>query len=305
MNTKDYKEVQELEKKEYQAPELAIENLTKALYESNQKLARVMRERDDIFSNISHDLRSPITTIHNSLEYLLEQKDLSKEEISETLNIMYKRTLTLEHMVENIFLLTKLKSSNQLFSFKNVPIGSFLEDLFYQRMVEQKYSERKLMINIPMDFPYSANIDIDYLTRAIDNLLENALKASKKDDIISLEALLLDEFHIKEIVKTQSDGTCISDKDIDVFIHSNPDTTYCYIKIWNTGSIMTQDMISHIFERTYTAQNARTPSSKSGIGLGLTICRSIIEKHEGKIWCTSIPTEEKCIFNILLPVYSM
>ena len=50
-------------------------------------------------------------------------------------------------MVENIFLLTKLKSSNQLFSFKNVPIGSFLEDLFYQRMVEQKYSERKLMIN--------------------------------------------------------------------------------------------------------------------------------------------------------------
>ena len=107
-------------KKSFEAPNLTVKNLSRALYDANQKQSEIIRERDEIYANISHDLRSPITAIHNAIEYLQSLDHISEEDIKATLPLLAARTEMLEYMIEEIFLLTKLDSSSDMFHFEVV-----------------------------------------------------------------------------------------------------------------------------------------------------------------------------------------
>ena len=268
----------ESHKKKYHEPSLNVEDLTSSLYSATQKLNQTIRERDEIFANISHDLRSPITAIHNSIEYLQSLDHITESDIRSALPLLSERTLTLENMINNIFLLTKLDSAESLMKFETIPAVAFLEDFYYSRENDTKYIDRHLTFNVPENLHGCIYIDPVYMQRVLDNLFENALKFTDKGDQITLSAAPLKK------------GNRLN-------------KAVMHITVENTGKAIAPSDLPNIFNRTYMSSESRTPGSHSGAGLGLSICNSIIQKHNGIIWCESDPAIKKgCSFHIELPL---
>lgn len=261
---------------EFQVPELSVEELTLALYKANHKLSDTIlklkeseRMRLELFSNLSHDLRSPITTIRCYVEYLLSFQTLDENEVFLALNQMQDKLLSLDHLMNEILLITTLDSKTKddlLLTL--IPIGSYLEDFFYSCNEDKKYAERNLILQIPDNFNYYVSIDTKLFDRALDNLFTNALKYSKFGDSITLAVY-------------QSEDRII-------------------ITVADTGIGIEEKYIKKIFERTYMISDARTPDQTMRYGLGLSIASAIISKHNGEIWCESLPGKGST-FYISLP----
>ena len=146
-------------KQQFIEPQLSVSELSHALYEANKKLAKVnndliatQHERDIIFANISHDLRSPITAIRNTIELLRTSDDLSREEFNRLLDLMDARSNYLEHLINDVFLLSSLEV-NQKINMSPENIGLFLEEFFFTAEADNKYKDRNLQLEVPEDFP--------------------------------------------------------------------------------------------------------------------------------------------------------
>lgn len=265
-------------KNRFSEPSLSVEELSKALYEVNRKLDNTIRQRNELFANISHDLRSPITAIHNSIEYLQSLDHISDDDIQSVLPLLYERTLVLEKMINDIFLLTKLDASESMLNLREVSLYSFLENYYTSIYSDKLHTGRNLNINLSALSVHTAVLmDSDYLKRVLDNLYTNALKFTNSGDQIELSAF--DSLH----------GTHLS----------VPSAVFA---IKDTGLGISSKDILHIFERAYTASTARTPSDHSGSGLGLSICQSIVQKHNGTIWCESQGSNMGSCFFIEIPI---
>lgn len=257
-------------KKTFETPDLSIKELSHALYEANQALSETIRQRNEFFANISHDLRSPITAIHNCIEYLQSLDRITEDDIKDVLPLLSSRSAMLEHMINDIFLLTKLDCSEDMLHFGKVPVDAFLEDFFFMYEVDEQYSDRELLLDISDNCDTVISMDAPYMKRALDNIMKNALAHTSKGDTISLSA--------------HSIGS------------------YIEIIIANTGEKISQKDLPHIFERSYMSSDSRTPDKNHGAGLGLSICKSIIEKHGGSISAHSIESSDRgCEFHIQLP----
>lgn len=261
-------------KRNFDTPDLTVEGLSKALYKSNQMLQKTIHERDEFFANISHDLRSPVTAIHNSIEYLQSLDHISEQDIKSALPLLYERTLVLEKMINDIFFLTRLDSSESLLHMEVIPAAAFLEDFYFMCDANPLYHDRRLILDVPEDLSVSVLIDPAYLKRVLDNLYSNALKYTQQNDSITLSASITPDHFVR-------------------------------ISVSDTGRGISAANTDRIFERTYMESSARTPSEHSGAGLGLAICKSIIEKHGGKIWCESDAEHHPgSIFTFTLPVHN-
>jgi signal transduction histidine kinase len=263
-------------KTRFEAPELSVEELSHALYEANLKLSSANdklkqqeQQRLEFYANISHDLRAPITAISNAVEYMLSASDLDREEIREDLTLMQKRIQYLEHLINDIFLLSSLDSSDSKVKKETVDIRFFLEDFFYLCEADARYATTVLHLELPEDFALTMQIDPVLMQRVLDNLFTNSLKYSSGTPQITLGAKLQQE-HLLIYVRDQGIG-------------------------------IAQEHLSKIFDRSYRIQQARTPDNETGSGFGLSIVQSIVARHGGEITCQSTPGKGST-FQIILPV---
>lgn len=262
-------------KKTFSRPELTVQQLSEELILTNLKLQEANRQlreneqaRTEMFSNISHDLRSPITAIKNAVDYLSSLEYITQEELTPMLKLMSTRIYSLENLINNIFLLASLKNHHVKFNLSPIEIGTFLEDYFFSCEADTKYEKRNLILNVPNDFSYPVNIDTEQLIRVLDNLFTNALKYSYPDSDITLGAYKNNDF-------------------IVIFIE-------------DTGMGMELSQCKKIFEYSYTIEKARTPGISS-TGLGLSIVKTIIEQLHGTIWCES-ELKKGSRFSFQLPI---
>lgn len=249
-------------KNRFEKPELSVEELSHALYEVNLKLQEAnkrLKEQEKIrlefYANISHDLRTPVTALSNSVEYMLANKKLSHEEMIETLSIMQKRTKYMEHLINDIFLLSSLDSSDSKVHKEEVDMCFLLEDYFYMCEADTRYEHTELVLDIPDDLQVTLSVDPGLMQRVLDNLFTNALKYSKGTPHITLGAFL----------------------DNDDFV--------IYVEDYGIG--IAKKHLSKVFDRSYMVEKSRTPNSESSSGFGLSIVKSIIEHHNGTISCES------------------
>lgn len=251
-------------KNRFQKPELSVEELSHALYhanlklhDANQKLRCQEKQRLDFYANISHDLRAPITALSNSVEYMLTCTDLTCTEVNDTLILMQKRISYLEHLINDIFLLSSLDSSDDRIHKETVDMCFLLEDYFYMCQEDSRYENAQLHLNISAAPDVVLSVDPILIQRVLDNLFNNALKYSKGIPYIEL-------------------GAYIDGQDFVIYVADH-------------GIGISRRNIDKIFERSYTVQKSRTPGSDSGSGFGLAIVKSVMEHHNGTVVCESEP----------------
>ena len=183
---------------------------------------------------------------------------------------MQNRILTLEALINNLFLLTTLENTAIPFHYEPIGIGMFLEDYFFNCEADKKYTERDLILDVPMDMDAVLSIDTAQFTRVLDNLFGNALKNSEDGARSSLSA--------------RQNESAVT------------------ITVSDTGIGMTPEQCEKVFDRSYMASPARTPSAKTGCGLGLSIVKTIVERHNGTITCSST-SGKGTAFSITLPIF--
>ncbi len=246
-----------------------VTELSQKLFEANAKLQQTELERTQMLENISHDLRAPLTAIRSTVDYLKQKSsdghvDLSNEEAMSMLKILDGRVRTLEIMIQDLYYLTCIESGREELKLQKIPVSQFLEEYFFSAQMDEKYVLRNLQLEVSEDYPGVANMDPDKMSRVLDNFFTNAYKYSDKGADIVLG------------VCEKEDGVCF------------------YVR--DTGRGIPKEAISHIFDRTYRVSGARTPSDEAGSGLGLSIVKSIVEQHGGKVWCESTLGKGSCFY---------
>lgn len=250
------------EKKLYNKPKLTVDELSAALYQANLELEKknleliaLQKSQIEMFANISHDLRAPITAIRSAIEYATSLEHEKAEDLSMVFHMLTTRIVSLESLINDLFLMTRLDQSLVSFKYENVDIGALLEEYYFMCESDPKFNKRKLELFVPEEFPYLVHADTDKLIRVLDNLVTNAYKYSNDFDRIQI-------------------GACIKDKQVVVWVE-------------DSGIGIEESLLEKIFERTFTVSKARTPESATGAGLGLAITKLIVERHNGQIWCES------------------
>ena len=225
-------------------------------YNRNQKVIL------QIFTNISHDLRTPITVLKGYIEmlYLQSQKEDLPPAIHATIEKMQRNSQELVHSVNNLFNLAKIQSGDMVFHIQKVNLTQVCHEIileFYTILEEEKFH---VEVNIE-DKPLYANVDIEAVGRILKNLIDNAIKYGNAGKFLGISLYKKDN-HI--YIEVEDHGAGISEKD----------------KI-------------HIFTRAYTADR------KKGNGLGLAISQELADSMGGSISVVSIP-QEKTVFTIRL-----
>lgn len=250
-------------KPEYIKPELSVEELSKALFESNKRLSESNKnlkesefQRRQLLENLSHDLRSPISSISAIAEFLTSLDSYDKNELNHHLSVIQEKALHLNTLMSDLLMLTTLDHlSPTVIDFQKIPICSFVEDYFYGIYVDANSKDRNLSLSIPENNLSLVNIDPNLMIRVFDNLFSNALKFTSEGDSISITVIL-------------------AESKVEVIVA-------------DSGIGIRAAYLNQIFDRSFMASSARTISSKKGFGLGLSIVQDIITSHSGTISCTS------------------
>ncbi|WP_336183341.1 two-component system histidine kinase PnpS [Bacillus sp. 205(2023)] len=211
--------------------------------------------RKDFVANVSHELKTPITSIKGFTETLLDGAMEDKEALSEFLSIILKESKRLQSLVQDLLDLSKIEQQNFTLSIETFDAAKMLADI--ETLLKHKATERgiSLQLNVPKDPLYVAG-DPYRLKQVFLNLVNNAL------------------------TYTPEKGS--------VAINVKPGETEIQIEVSDTGIGIQKEEIPRIFERFYRVDKDRSRNS-GGTGLGLAIVKHLIEAHEGKIDVTSEP----------------
>ena len=212
-----------------------------------EELKGIENLRKELISNISHDLRTPISSIQGYAEtLLLKQETLGTEEQEKYLGVIYKNCESLQDLVTNLFELSKLQSNQVMLNKEPFSIAELVHDVANKyRILSQK---KGVHINtiVSKDIPV-VEADVLLIDRVLQNLIDNAIRFCKEGDTINIEL-------------------------------ESEDTRKVQVTITDTGAGIAQDHLPHIFER-YFKKDDRGGSS----GLGLAIVKRIIDLHQSSI----------------------
>lgn len=229
------------------------------LLDYNQMMAadynRIERSMRRMLSNISHDIKTPLTVILGYTEMMVNDESLNRQQLNSLLKIVNLKAEEVIGLINNFFELAKLESEDKTVEISKVSINEICRKkiLDYYDILSSK--DFKVSILIPEN-TYYALVNTIEMERVLDNLLSNAIKYGADGKMLGLE-VKADKEHVYIVVSDQGKG-------IDE-IHKE-----------------------HVFDRLYTMDDSRN-SRYQGSGLGLTITKTLVEKMGGEILLESTP----------------
>ncbi|MBO1625264.1 sensor histidine kinase [Bacillus arachidis] len=242
----------------------AFEEMRQKLKESIEVQAQYEENRKELISNISHDLKTPITSIIGYVEGIKDGVANTPEKMDKYLTTIYTKATHMDTLIDELFLFSKLDLNRVPFQFETIELYMFMEDLIEEmRMDLSKYG-----INLHLQSLKASQFyviaDREKVKRVISNLIHNSVKYMDKPQ--------------KEITVTLLD-----------------EENAVIVRVTDNGLGIESDKLPYIFERFYRAEQSRN-SSTGGSGLGLAIAKQIVEEHGGKIWAESKLGESTSIF---------
>lgn len=221
--------------------------------------------RGNLLRAVSHDLRTPLTTIYGSSSAIIEKYDcLSKEQLIQLANGISEDAQWLIRMVENLLSVTRIDHG----AVKIIKTSTVLEELIDAVLIKfrKRYPEQKIVVDIPDDF-VSIPMDAVLIEQVIVNILENAVQHAIGMTQLTLKVFIVGNNAIFEII--------------------------------DNGCGIEKDRLSHIFEGFFEKQDAPIDSQKSSMGIGLSVCASIIKAHNGSITAQN-SKQGGCCFRFVL-----
>lgn len=208
---------------------------------------RQIEEKNHLYANISHDLKTPMTSILGFAS-ALKHGELSEEEKENAIDIIYTKSKRTDELMNQLFSYSKLQSNLYEFSLEKEDICAIVRALLAEAYQEFEKKNIELEIDIP-DSPIYCMLDKINFKRAINNLIENEYKHNKAD--------------------------------IQVFISVRELENVVQVIVADTGDEIDKAISENIFQPFICGDDSR--NSSGGSGLGLAISRKVIDKHNGKL----------------------
>lgn len=209
----------------------------------------------ELISNISHDLKTPLTAIKGYTEGILDGVADTPEKMDKYLKTIYTKANDMTALVDELAIYSKIDCNEMPFNFVNINLDEYFNDCIEEISLDLEVKNIDIAYFNYTDTSLMVTIDTEQMKRVINNIIGNSSKyMGNKKGIINIR--------IKDIgdyvqIEFEDNGKGIADKDIPL-----------------------------IFDRFYRTDASRN-SSKGGSGLGLSIVKKIIEEHSGRIWVTS------------------
>lgn len=229
------------------------------LLENNQMILAEYRKKEDsmrkMLSNISHDLKTPLTVVLGYIETINLDKDMHSDEKEVLLEKVHDKTIEVIDLINKFFDLAKLESGDKDIYLTRININEVCRKniLNFYDILNSKGFE--VDINIPEKDLYAFGNE-EALDRILNNLLSNSVKYGTDGKFI---------------------GLSIEENEKSIYIH-----------VIDKGRGIEEDKIDRVFERMYTLEDSRNRVFQ-GSGLGLTITKRLVEKMNGEIFLKSIP----------------
>ena len=203
----------------------------------------------ELVSNISHDLKTPLTAIRGYVEGILDGVASSPQKVRDYLTTIYNKTNYMTKLIDELLYYSRVSGNEFSYNFEKTNVKEFFDDY-----VKDLYLE---LDTIKINFSYSANVDADtmididreQIKRALNNIVANAVKYMEDPEI---------HFRVKETMDAIN------------------------IRISDNGRGIDEKDLPHIFERFYRSDASRN-TKLGGSGIGLSIVKKVIENHEGSV----------------------
>jgi signal transduction histidine kinase len=227
--------------------QLQISIRIQALYEDNRK---------ELLSNISHDLKTPITAIQGYVDGILEGIADSPEKTEKYIRTISSKAEEMDHLIDELFLYSKLDLKRIPFNFEQVSIRAFLTDWSEELNFELDKIGVQFDTELHLDAGTDVSMDRDKFRRVLSNIIQNSLRYMDKEN----KYVLLNASAEEGIVR---------------------------IEIQDNGPGISESALPFIFDRFYRAEQSRNTYT-GGTGLGLAIAKQIMEGHYGDISADSV-----------------
>ena len=232
-----------------------FEEMRKRLKESTEEKILMDKENKELISNISHDLKTPITAVKGYVEGIMDGVADTPEKMDRYVRTIYNKTNEMDHLINELTFYSKIDTNRIPYTFSKLNVEDYFSDCAEELGLEMETKGIELVYANYVEKGVQVIADGEQIRRVIHNIVSNAIKYMEKPrGIIQLRV-----------------------KDVGDFIQ---------VEIEDNGKGIAAKDLPYIFDRFYRTDVSRN-SSKGGSGIGLSIVKKIMEDHGGKVWATS------------------
>ena len=232
-----------------------FEEMRKRLKESTEEKILMDKENKELISNISHDLKTPITAVKGYVEGIMDGVADTPEKMDRYVRTIYNKTNEMDHLINELTFYSKIDTNRIPYTFSKLNVEDYFSDCAEELGLEMETRGIELVYANYVEKDVQVIADGEQIRRVIHNIVSNAIKYMEKPrGIIQIRV-----------------------KDVGDFIQ---------VEIEDNGKGIAAKDLPYIFDRFYRTDVSRN-SSKGGSGIGLSIVKKIMEDHGGKVWATS------------------
>lgn len=232
-----------------------FEEMRLRLKENAEEKIQYDRDNKELISNISHDLKTPITTIKGYVEGIMDGVAASPERLDKYIRTIYNKANDMDRLIDELTFYSKIDTSKIPYKFSKINVARYFKDCVEEVGLDMEARGIELGYFNYVDEDVVVIADAEQMKRVINNIISNSVKyLDKKKGIINIR------------IKDEGD--------------------FIQVEIEDNGKGIAAKDLPNIFDRFYRTDSSRN-SSQGGSGIGLSIVRKIIEDHGGRIWATS------------------
>ena len=232
-----------------------FEEMRQRLRDSNAEKEAYDKENKELISNISHDLKTPITAIKGYVEGIMDGVADTPEKMDKYIRTVYNKANDMDRLINELTFYSKIDTNRIPYNFAKINVSDYFDDCVEDVGLELESKNIELSYFNYVDKGTLVIADAEQIKRVINNIISNSIKyLDKQKGYISIRV-----------------------RDVGDFIQ---------VEIEDNGKGIAAKDLPNIFDRFYRTDSSRN-SSKGGSGIGLSIVKKIIEDHGGKIWANS------------------
>lgn len=244
----------------------SVNALVDSAVQSMDDERKIEKSKDELITNVSHDLRTPLTSIIGYLGLIEDKQYQNEEDILKYTHIAYSKAKQMKDLVDDLFEYTKVQQHGAPVNIMRVDLDQLLEQLTASFALEAERRGIEISSKVVPN-PLMIEADPEKLGRVFNNLVANAFKYGNGASYIRITA--------------------------------HQEQSNVVVKVANDGTPIPKEAQDHLFERFYRAEASRSRAT-GGTGLGLAIVKSIVDLHHGQVTVTS--DEHETAFIVTLPL---